>query len=114
MTDLVLNYRQNAANRQLTQDTGKQSAGYLLPSGEWRFVAWLGFIDRAAARSLEDARPVRLVNITRVGHGDELSGLLHDVPEGKYVHGCLIAAGVYAVYDTNVVLVDGPKTPAHV
>lgn len=111
MTDLVLNQRQNAENRKLTQDTSKATVGYLLPDGEWHFVPWLGFINRAVARSIRGARPVRLVNITRVDHGNDFSGLWGDVPQDKYVHGCLTDAGVYALYDTSIALVDAPQTP---
>ena len=109
MTDLVLNRQQNHANIQLTDDGSKESVGYLRPNGEWRFVPWLGFIDRAAARDLDGTLPVRLVNISRVGHGDSMTGKWKDVPEGTYVHGCLTARGVYAVYETSVVLVGAPE-----
>ena len=71
MTDLVLNRRQNHANITLTDEACKETVGYLRPDGGWRFVPWLGFIDRAAARDMDGALPVRLVNISRVGHGND-------------------------------------------
>ena len=108
MTDLVLNRRQNHANITLTDEACKETVGYLRPDGGWRFVPWLGFIDRAAARDLDGALPVRLVNISRVGHGNSMTGQWKDVPEGTYVHGCLTVRGVYAVYETSVVLVGAP------
>ena len=111
MTDLVLNRRQNHANITLTDATRKETVGYLRPDGGWRFVPWLGFIDRAAARDLDGALPVRLVNISRVGHGDSMTGQWKDIPEGAYVHGCLTARGAYAVYETTVVLVGVPREP---
>ena len=72
-------------------------------------MPWLGFIERSAAREFADGRPVRLVNISRIGHGDQASSVWEDVPEGMYVHGCLTARGVYALYDSSVVLVGPPK-----
>ena len=63
---LVLNRRLNYRNVLLTDRRGGQ-VGYLLRNGERRFVPWLGFIDRGATRALDDASPVRLTDITRVG-----------------------------------------------
>ena len=108
MPRLFLNRRQNYGNRLLTERPGDE-VGYLLPDGDSRFVRWLGFIEREAARELQGARPVRLVDITRIGEGDELAPRWSEMPPGHYVHGCLVARGVYAVYDTAVALVEGPK-----
>ena len=80
MPKLALDRRQNARHHLLVDAPG-QHVAYLLPGGERRFVPWLGFIDRAGARALEGARPVRLA--------DE---------------------GAYAVYDATVAVVEGPKT----
>ena len=84
-------------------------AGSSGPAVDCHFVPWLGFIERAAARELVGARPVRLSDITRIGEGDALSPRWREVPPGHYVHGCLIAGGAYAVHDTAVALVQGPK-----
>ena len=108
MPRLILNRRQNYGNHLLTERP-EGTVAYLLPDGERHFVPWLGFIERAAARELVTARPVRLTDITRIGQGDELFPQWREVPPGHYVHGCRIAGGVYAVYDTAVALVQGPK-----
>ena len=105
MPRLFLNRRQNYRNHLLTERPDGL-VGYLLPDGERRFVPWLGFVERAAARTLAEARPVRLSDITRIGEGDELSPRWREVPQGRYVHGCLTDRGAYAVYDTTVAMVE--------
>ena len=109
MPKLALDRRQNARHHLLVDAPG-QHVAYLLPGGERRFVPWLGFIDRAGARALEGARPVRLADITRVGIGDPPTAHWRAVPSGRYVHGCLTDEGAYAVYDATVAVVEGPKT----
>ena len=108
MPSLVLNRRQNYGNHVL-EDRPEGEVAYLLPDGERRFVPWLGFIERDRARALKGARPVRLADITRIGEGDAAGAQWRDVPPGRYVHGCLIAGGAFAVYDTSVALVEGPE-----
>ena len=107
MPRLFLNRRQNYRNELLTEHP-EGIVAYLLPDGERNFVPWLGFIERAAARELAGARPVRLSDITRIGEGEELSPRWREVPPGRYVHGCLTDRGAYAVYDTMVAMVQGP------
>ena len=104
MVAIVLNRRLNYRNILLTARPGGD-AGCLLPDGERRFVRWLGFIERAAARDLQDAQPVRLADITRIGMPGWPAPTWHDVPVGMHVHGCLTDEGVFAVYDTAVALV---------
>ena len=105
MVDLVLNRRLNTRNILLAQGTRSEHVGYLLADGGRRIVPWLGFIERAKARAMRGARPVRLVDITRIGtvngHGPEWEDLSAD----SYVHGCLTEWGAYAVYEANVCLV---------
>ena len=109
MPTLALSRRQNARHHLLVDEPGPHVA-YLLPGGERRFVPWLGFIERAEAQALEGARPVRLADITRIGIGDPPTARWRQVPQGHYVHGCLTHEGAYAVYDTAVAVVPGPKT----
>jgi hypothetical protein len=71
-------------------------------------VPWLGFIERTKARAPQGAQPVRLVQITRIGRRDSLSIQWQDVPAGQYVHGCLVPAGAYAVYQRVVCQVGKP------
>ena len=105
MPSLVLNRRVNYRNVLLTERPGGE-VGYLLPNGERRFVPWLGFIERSAARQVKNARPVRLTDITRVGVAGWPAPDWRDVPPGKFVHGCLTADGAFAIYDTAVALVE--------
>lgn len=111
MPELVLNRRLNYRNVLLT-DRPVGHVGYLLPDGERRFVRWLGFIERAAARELKGARPVRLADITRVGVAGWPASEWRDVPPGKCVHGCLTDQGAFAVYDAVVALVGPPAERA--
>lgn len=69
-----------------TNETKGQDIGYLLPNGERRFVPWFGFITREAARALRQARPVRLVDISRIGQESALSVFWIDVSADRYLH----------------------------
>ena len=104
MPHLVLNRRINYRNVLLTARPGGQ-IGYLLRNGERRLVPWLGFIERTAARALQDARPVRLADITRVGVAGWPAPEWREVPPGECVHGCLTSRGAFAIYDAVVALV---------
>ena len=109
MPTLALSRRQNARHHLLVDEPGSHVA-YLLPGGERRFVPWLGFIERAEARALEGAKPVRLADITRIGIGDPPTARWREVSQGHYVHGYLTDEGIYAAYDAAVAVVPGPKT----
>lgn len=106
---LVLNWRHHYGDRVLSDGQADEVVGYLARGGNRRYVRWLGFIDRAEARGLEGARPVRLADITRVGVDEWPSPAWHEVPAGMSVHGCLTSDGAYAVYDAVVALVGKPK-----
>ena len=109
MAKLALDRRQNARHHVLVDEPG-QHVAYLLPGGERRFVPWLGFIERAEARALPRAKPVRLADITRIGVGDPPTARWREVSQGHYVHGCLTDEGVYAVYDATIAVVPEPNT----
>lgn len=109
-SDLVANRKQNAANKLMVDRPHSDTVGYLLGSGEWRFVPWLGFIERRAAKEIRGAKGVRLVQISRVGYQGQLNADWIDVPSGQYVHGCLTKDGAYAVFDAVVALVDYPPS----
>ena len=86
--------------------------GYLLRSGERRVMPWLGLIERAAARALDDARPVRLADITRVGVAGWPAPEWREVPPGECVHGGLTSRGAFAICDAVVALVGAaPRAP---
>ena len=108
MLRLLLDRRQNYRSDLLTE-LPEGTVAYLLPNGERRVVAWLGFIERTAARQLAGARPVRLSDITWIGEGDALSPKWREVEPGRYVHGCLTDRGAYAVYGAVVAVVEGSK-----
>jgi len=110
MIGLVLNRQQNKRNIQLTDETRSETVGYLLPDGERRFVRWLGFINREHARTLPGARPVRLVDISRIGEEGAVSVSWSDLPADRYVHGCLTPEGAYAVYEASVATVPAPQS----
>ena len=103
-TKLILNRKQNYANRRLVDDAAGD-VGYQLPNGEHRYVRWLGFIERRDALALPGARPVRLVNISRVGRQGAISDAWDDIPADRCVHGCLTDQGAYAIYDEQVAFV---------
>ena len=105
MVDLVLNRRLNTRNILLAQGTRGEHVGYLLPNGGRRFVQWLGFIERSKVRSTKAARPVRLVDITRIGTSNGHAPEWQDIPADAFVHGCLTEWGAYALYEGNVSLV---------
>ena len=105
MVDLLLNRRLNTRNILLAQGTRGEHVGYLLPNGGRRFVQWLGFIERSRARAMKAARPVRLVDITRVGRANGHAPEWHDLTEDSFVHGCVTEWGAYAVYEENLCLV---------
>lgn len=109
MPKLVLNWRHYYGDRVLCAEQADEVVGYLDRGGNRKYVRWLGFIERAEARCLKDARPVRLADITRIGIDEWPSPVWHDVPSGQWVHGCLTGEGAYAVYDTAVALVGKPK-----
>ncbi len=84
----------------LDADTTKELAPVLCRDGRTSLVRWLGFISRQEARKRLDAKPVRL-KISRV------DGL--DLSDNQWVLGCLVAQGVYAVVDSQVVILDVPQ-----
>ena len=98
--------RFNYRNVELHPDTKGETVGVLLSSGDCRYYPWLGFIDREDALRLQQARPVKL-DVCRYCDESTLAGAWIDVPEGKYVQGCLTAAGVYALTIAKVRLVPG-------
>ena len=110
MVDLVLNRRLNYHNILLAQESRGEDVGYLLANGSRRFVPWLGFIERAEARAMKGARPVRLADITRTGRANRHPPDWQDLPADSFVHGCLTPRGAYAVYEENVCVVGARGT----
>lgn len=109
---LLLNLKINYRNLLLSDETKGESVGYRCADGEVRHVPWLGFIDRCAAKTLPNARPVRLVNVSRVGRMVHGSPQWIDILPGCFVHGCLVSSGVFAVYDKDIALILPKTRPA--
>lgn len=84
---------------ELRPDTLGENVGVLTRRGDYRYVRWLGFVDRRRAGKL--GRPVKL-QINRIGHAGDFGAIWTDVPPGKHVQGCLTREGVYAVVDESV------------
>ena len=68
-------------------------------SGEYRYVRWLGFIQRDDAILL--GKPVKL-QISRIGRSADFGTVWDDVPKGKHVQGCLTRDGAYAVVEPHL------------
>ncbi len=67
----------------------------LTRAGEYRYVSWLGFIEREEALSA-DARPVRLEAFAYAldeGFGADRI----ELKSGQHIQGCLVHGGVYGV-----------------
>jgi hypothetical protein len=99
---LILLRTLNKRNIELHARTRGETVGVLRKDGEYRYVPWLGFVDRQVAR--DTGRPVRLL-ISRVGRQEDLSVRWEDVATGKHVQGCLTDRGAYAVIDEDVSII---------
>jgi len=99
---IILTRRLNHRLIVLDTRTRGQTVGVLTRSGHYRYVRWLGFIERSEAD--QRGRPVRL-EITRIGRQDHNGTQWQEVPSGRHVQGCLTGDGAYAVVDEAVKLV---------
>lgn len=88
--------KMNAKNIVLDEDSadGGESVGIATKDDKPHFARWLGFLSRADSKR-SGGRSVKL-EISRV------DGV--DLEPGEYVQGCLVDAGVYAVFDTIVAI----------
>jgi hypothetical protein len=96
---LVLIRKLNARNIELHHDTRGETVGVLLQDGEYRYLPWLGFIERE--RAIRIGKPVKL-RIARVGHQGDFGTDWSDVDEGRHILGCRTEKGVYAVAEQGV------------
>lgn len=109
---LVLCRRLNHRNIELDDDTRGERVGVYRRNGELTFVPWLGFIDRASAKAVRGARPVKL-EVARIGVRTARGTDWETLPPGATVQGCLIGRGVYAIVDATVAVLDsGPPRRA--
>ena len=99
---LVLAWRLNYRLIELTAESGGATVGVLLRDGEYRYVRWLGFIEREVAKAA--GRPVKL-RIDRIGRPRGIGTAWEEVPSGQHVQGCLTASGAFAVVDQSIRLV---------
>ena len=103
MQDLVLLRKFNHRNIELAHDTRGESVGVLTKDGTYRYVPWLGFIERRHAKVI-GGKPVKL-EIARIGRTDGWQTAWQDVDDGMHIQGCLVARGVYAVIEQGVRLI---------
>lgn len=96
---LVLITRLNHRNIELHHDTRGEQVGVLLMNGEYRYLPWLGFIERDRAQRI--GKPVKL-RIARIGHQHDLATVWADVRDGMHVLGCRTGRGVHAVVEQSV------------
>ena len=99
---LVLVRKQNHRNIELHHDTRGEEVGVLLKDGEYRFLPWLGFIERERATRV--GKPAKLM-ISRIGNQGDFGATWIDVDPGKHVLGCRTDKGVYAVVEQSVRLI---------
>jgi hypothetical protein len=96
---LVLLRKLNHRNIELHHDTRGQDVGVLTRDGEYRYLPWLGFVERDRAKRI--GKPVKL-GIARVGRQSDFGTDWTDVEEGSHVLGCRTDKGVYAVIEQGV------------
>lgn len=99
---ITLAWRLNYRLIELTGETRGEDVGVLLRTGEYRYVRWLGFIDRDQAKAA--GKPVKL-KIDRIGTTQGFSTAWEEVAVGKHVQGCMTKDGVYAVIEQSIRLV---------
>ncbi len=85
---LFLVRKLNHRNIELHHDTRGPTVGVLLKGGEYRFLPWLGFIERDRAK--RTGKPVKL-KVSRVGNENDFGAI-----------GCRTQKGVYAVLEQGV------------
>jgi hypothetical protein len=73
--------------------------GVLLQDGEYRYLPWLGFIERERAIRIGK---LAMLRITRVGHQGDFATTWIEVQDGRHVLGCRTENGIYAVVESGV------------
>lgn len=90
-----LRYKFNYANKTLLESSGSGSVGVHMKDGSVSYVRWLGFIDVSIARNFKGAVPVKL-DVQQYTQELFLDAW-QDVPQGRFVQGCLVEEGVCGV-----------------
>lgn len=75
-----------------------------LKNGQTELCDWLGFIDKEDAKKIPGAVPVK---IKAIKCSNQVTNFVSDdryseLPEGKFIQGCLVPTGVYGVTETRV------------
>jgi len=96
---LVLLRKLNHRNIELHHDTRGETVGVRIRNGEYRYLPWLGFVERDRAKRI--GKPVKLL-VERVGHQGDFGTSWTDIGRGKHILGCLTSKGVYAVIEQGV------------
>jgi hypothetical protein len=99
---LALITRLNHRNIELHHDTRGETIGVLLRGGEYRYLPWLGFIERDRAKRV--GKPAKL-RVARIGHQGDFGTDWTDVEQGRHVLGCRTEKGVYAIVEQGVRMV---------
>ena len=73
--------------------------GVLIRNGEYRYLPWLGFIERDRAKRI--GKSVKLL-ISRIGLEGDFGTTWQDIEPSKHVLGCRTDKGVYAVVEEGV------------
>ena len=100
---LILSRKLNHRNIELHHTSRGESVGVRRRNGEYRYVPWLGFLDRCDAR--DRGRSVKLL-VARVGRSTQHGTVWRDLEPGQHVQGCLTRQGAFAVVDTDVRIMD--------
>ena len=100
---LVIGSNINMRNIILRPDSKGEWAFVLLKNGEFRSVPWCGLISKQAAKKMQ-ARPVK-IRALRWGYDLGHSIEWQEIPDGKFLQGCLTGEGVYAVVDSELRIV---------
>lgn len=91
----ALRYKRNHGYVCLYPGKNIESVGVYMADGRVTYKRFLGFLELEAARLIKGAIPVKL-DVQQYSDDMYFESWV-TLPEGKYVQGCLIESGVYAV-----------------
>ena len=100
--DLALLWKLNHRNVELHADS-KGQVGVRRRDGTYRYVKWLGFMSKTDAQA-SGGIPVK-IQAARIGRREGWNIRWQDLPDGSHVQGCLTVNGVYAVFDTRLIVI---------
>lgn len=95
---VALRRRHNARNIVLELGTRGESVGVRRRGGGFAYYPFGGFIERRIARVVPGARSARL-EVVAIGVGSDWALEWQDVPEGRFVLGCVYDGRAYGVLE---------------